>query len=118
MASSEEALPEYLKSTASGRAVGAGRRAAYPGGRSVRLSWNATRLERGQALSLERERMAVRRGFRTIFYRGGARSTEGATVCYRALMGDRPLPESVRPLFDENPPSRQTSRRVIERSST
>ena len=28
---------------------------------------------------------------------------DGATVCYRALMADRPLPESVRSLFAENP---------------
>jgi hypothetical protein len=28
---------------------------------------------------------------------------EGATVCYRALMADRPLPASVRSLFAENP---------------
>jgi S-adenosylmethionine-diacylglycerol 3-amino-3-carboxypropyl transferase len=28
---------------------------------------------------------------------------DGATVCYRALIADRPLPASVSPLFDENP---------------
>ena len=51
---SEEAWPEYLKSTAAGLAAGAARRTAYCGSRSNRISWNATGLERRQALSLER----------------------------------------------------------------
>jgi S-adenosylmethionine-diacylglycerol 3-amino-3-carboxypropyl transferase len=100
---SEEAWPEYLKSTASSPLqtqqgalhIVEADLAAFLG---TQPDSSADKLY----LSNVGEWVADR-DLGPLFAEVARVARDGATVCYRALMADRPLPASVRPLFDENP---------------
>jgi S-adenosylmethionine-diacylglycerol 3-amino-3-carboxypropyl transferase len=100
--SGEEAWPEYLKSAASD---------------PLRLHQSALRIVEADLTAFLRTQpdssadklylsnvseWLADRDVGPFFAEVARVARHGATVCYRALMADRPLPASVRPLFDEN----------------
>jgi S-adenosylmethionine-diacylglycerol 3-amino-3-carboxypropyl transferase len=100
--SSEEAWPEYLKSTASASLR------AQQGALHILQADLSAFLRTQPDSSADKLYLSnvsewlSERDLGPFFTEVARVARDGATVCYRALMADRPLPESVLPLFEEN----------------